>query len=271
MGERPRSVSYSLYKPRKLPYKPRKRMTTIAKLLRTALLSAALTLPLSCAWAGTSAALTLPRSCAWAGTSAGTNASAEVATLGATPPLQKALGAFAAKIKSGVSLDFTSSAQESTGAQEENFSGRIWLKGQLFRIFFSGIDAAYDGRYLSSIDSNQKTYTVATPTRQDLLLLSPLTLLQNPDAHFNISVLNAPAGEYAYKATPKGSEFAGVEYFEVHLKASDGMPTLLKLKASGQDFISYRVSSVKDRPTLNAYDFTYTTRQTQGLEFIDLR
>ena len=189
----------------------------------------------------------------------------------AVPGLRQALAPFAGKIKNGVSLEFSSITQMPDGNSANGVSGRIWLKDKLFRIFFSGIDAAYDGQYLRSVDSEQGTYTIAIPSQQDLLLLSPLSLLQNPQAHFTVSPINGKPGEYAYKAVPKGKEFAGVEYFELCVNASSGMPSTLKLKASTQEEILYRVLSVKDRPTLNAYDFTYQARETRGLEFIDLR
>ena len=187
------------------------------------------------------------------------------------PSMQKSLAPFVKQAKAGMSLSFSAYAIASSGTQTELYSGSIWVKENFFRIFMGAIDAAYDGQYLKTIDSEQRTYTIAIPTQQELMLLSPLSLLQNPEAYFTLSYLKTAGKAYLYKAVPKVKTLAGISSIIISVGIENGMPVSLAVVSSAGESILYTIKTVQSCPELKIQDFTYSKKQTQGLELIDLR
>ena len=87
--------------------------------------------------------------------------------------LNKALQQFEQQVKKGVAITFTLTSQGSKPQE-----GYTWLYGRRFMLSMPGMEVAFDGSTLRIINQSERTYTLMTPSEQDLTAMNPLAYIQ---------------------------------------------------------------------------------------------
>ncbi|MFC2708587.1 MAG: MetQ/NlpA family ABC transporter substrate-binding protein, partial [Porphyromonas asaccharolytica] len=94
--------------------------------------------------------------------------------------LNKALQQFEQQVKKGVAITFTLTSQGSKPQE-----GYTWLYGRRFMLSMPGMEVAFDGSTLRIINQSERTYTLMTPSEQDLTAMNPLALFYKGHTDIN--------------------------------------------------------------------------------------
>ena len=123
--------------------------------------------------------------------------------------------------------EFTVTVAEEINAPM-NYYGSIVMSGDLFRLTFIDMQAAYDGKTMYVYSSETDELTLTNPTQQELLDSNPLLY-----AKALIKVCNITEREIGKQTlltlTPKDQSI-GINRFELRVRTEDAMPLQVDIK-----------------------------------------
>lgn len=185
--------------------------------------------------------------------------------------LNKALQQFEQQVRRGVAINFTltSQGQGQVSPQE----GYTWLYGRRFMLSTPEMDVAFDGTTLRIINQKERTYTLMTPTEQDLAVMNPLAYLQQATQHYRITERKSPRGTVVYRFVPKsGTEaLSGVKYYEVTFDQQSQAPRRVDLYFDLGEQVSYTIQKLQPKERVTSQSFTFAPQEYKSLEVVDLR
>lgn len=182
--------------------------------------------------------------------------------------LNKALQQFEQQVSKGVAITFTLS---SPGAQPEE--GYTWLQGRRFMLSMPGMDAAFDGTTLRIINQKERTYTLMTPSEQDLTAMNPLAYIQKASQRYRITERKSPRGTVIYRFVAKNGSgpLAGVKYYEVTFDQQSQAPKKVDLYFDLGEQVSYTIRKMQSKVHVTSQSFTFAPQEYKSLEVVDLR
>lgn len=183
--------------------------------------------------------------------------------------LNKALQQLEQQIRTGVTIDFSLTSQSNTQPQK----GYAWLCGQRFMLSMPDIEVAFDGTTLRIIKQSEGTYTLMTPTEQELLTMNPLAYIRQSSEHYRITQRNSPRGSVVYRFVPKdkGKTLSGINYYEVTFDQQSLAPKCLRLYFDLGEQISYIILKIQPKEHITSQSFTFAPQEYKSLEIVDLR
>lgn len=181
--------------------------------------------------------------------------------------LQEALSRFEQQIQKGVEISFVMSGTSVQPPQQ----GYMWLAGVRFTLHVPGILSAFDGKTLRVIDQTERTYTLMTPSQQDLAVMNPLAYLNMPNKHYRIA--SGQQGAVSYRFVPQGNRpvLSGVKHYEVQFDRKSRQPKQVDLYFDSGDQVTYAIRKIQPKEHITAQSFTFAPQEYQALEVIDLR
>ena len=182
--------------------------------------------------------------------------------------LNKALQQFEQQVSKGVAITFTLG---SPGAQPEE--GYTWLQGRRFMLSMPGMEAAFDGTTLRIINQKERTYTLMTPSEQDLTAMNPLAYIQKASQRYRITERKSPRGTVIYRFVAKSGSgpLAGVKYYEVTFDQQSQAPKKVDLYFDLGEQVSYTIRKMQSKVHVTSQSFTFAPQEYKSLEVVDLR
>ena len=182
--------------------------------------------------------------------------------------LNKALQQFEQQVKKGVAITFTLTSQ---GTQPQE--GYTWLYGHRFMLSMPGMEVAFDGSTLRIINQSERTYTLMTPSEQDLTAMNPLAYIQQTSQCFRITERKSPRGTVVYRFVPtQGTNvLAGVKYYEVTFDQQSQAPKRVDLYFDLGEQVSYTIHKIQPKVHITSQSFTFAPQEYKSLEVVDLR
>lgn len=182
--------------------------------------------------------------------------------------LNKALRQFEQQVTKGVAITFTLTSQ---GAQPQE--GYTWLYGHRFMLSMPDMEVAFDGTTLRIINQSERTYTLMTPSQQDLTVMNPLAYLQHTAERYRITERKSPRGTVIYRFVPKegSGALAGVKYYEVTFDQQSLAPQQVCLYFDLGEQVTYTIHKMQPKERITSQSFTFAPQEYKSLEVIDLR
>ena len=182
--------------------------------------------------------------------------------------LNKALQQFEQQVSKGVAITF---ALSSPGAPSQE--GYTWLQGRRFMLSMPGMEAAFDGTTLRIINQKERTYTLMTPSEQDLTAMNPLAYIQKASQRYRITERKSPRGTVIYRFVAKSGSgpLAGVKYYEVTFDQQSQAPKKVDLYFDLGEQVSYTIRKMQAKEHVTSQSFTFAPQEYKSLEVVDLR
>ena len=182
--------------------------------------------------------------------------------------LNKALQQFEQQVKKGVAINFTLTAQGSKPQE-----GYTWLQGRRFMLSMPGMEVAFDGSTLRIINQSERTYTLMTPSEQDLTAMNPLAYIQQTSQRYRITERKSPRGTVIYRFVAKSGSgpLAGVKYYEVTFDQQSQAPKKVDLYFDLGEQVSYTIRKMQAKEHVTSQSFTFAPQEYKSLEVVDLR
>lgn len=182
--------------------------------------------------------------------------------------LNKALQQFEQQVKKGVAITFTLTSQGSKPQE-----GYTWLYGRRFMLSMPGMEVAFDGSTLRIINQSERTYTLMTPSEQDLTAMNPLAYIQKTSQRYRITERKSPRGTVIYRFVPtQGTNvLGGVKYYEVTFDQQSQAPKRVDLYFDLGEQVSYTIHKIQPKEHITSQSFTFAPQEYKSLEVVDLR
>ena len=135
------------------------------------------------------------------------------------------------------------------------------------------MEVAFDGSTLRIIKQSERTYTLMTPSEQDLTAMNPLAYIQKTSQRFRITERKSPRGTVVYRFVPtQGTNvLAGVKYYEVTFDQQSQAPKRVDLYFDLGEQVSYTIHKIQPKEHITSQSFTFAPQEYKSLEVVDLR
>jgi len=137
----------------------------------------------------------------------------------------------------------------------------------------AGMDVAFDGSTLRIINQSERTYTLMTPSEQDLTAMNPLAYIQKTSQRYRITERKSPRGTVVYRFVPTqgANVLAGVKYYEVTFDQQSRAPKRVDLYFDLGEQVSYTIHKIQPKEHISSQSFTFAPQEYKSLEVVDLR
>ena len=185
--------------------------------------------------------------------------------------LDKATAAFDSK--KGIMADFVILIENTREDKKEEVPGKIWLKGEQFKLSVKDIDTYFDGKTQSVYMKEAQEVTVSNPSAEELKDINPVMLLKSYSEGYKMRFMESiqeggkaldvidlyPENlKSAHLSITVSIEKESMRLHSVKIKGKDGVNTLLEIKKYDNKIIPDDV-------------FAFNPTGIKGIEIIDLR
>jgi len=185
--------------------------------------------------------------------------------------LDKATAAFDSK--KGITADFTITIENTRDDKKESIPGKIWLKGEKFKLSIRDVETYFDGKTQSVYMKDAQEVTISNPNEEDLKEINPLMLLKSYQTGYKMKFVETvqEGGKLLdvidlYPEELKSShsritisiEKESMRLHSVRMQGKDGINTILAIK-------KYDYTAVPDDV------FMFNPKDIKGIEVVDLR
>ena len=185
--------------------------------------------------------------------------------------LDKATAAFDSK--KGIAADFTITVENTRDDKKESIPGKIWLKGEKFKLSIRDVDTYFDGKTQSVYMKDAQEVTISNPNEEDLKEINPLMLLKSYQTGYKMKFVETiqEGGKlldvidlYPEELKSPHSritisiEKETMRLYSVRIQGKDGINTILTIK-------KYDNTAVPDDV------FIFNPKDIKGIEVVDLR
>ena len=185
--------------------------------------------------------------------------------------LDKATAAFDSK--KGIMADFVISIENTRDNKKEEIPGKIWLKGEQFKLSIKDIDTYFDGKTQSVYMKEAQEVTVSNPSVEELKDINPVMLLKSYKEGYKMKFM---------ETVQEGGKMLDVvdlypeDLKSVHLRITISIEKesmrLHSVKMQGKDGINTLLEIKKyDNKAIPDDVFTFNPNNIKGIEIIDLR
>ena len=187
--------------------------------------------------------------------------------------LDKATAAFDSR--KGLAADFiitVENVREST--KKESLSGKVWLKGEKFKLFVKEVETYFDGKTQSVYMKEDNEVTISTPDAKELEEINPLLLIKSYRKGYKMKFLES--------TQTNGKSLDIIDLYPENVKEStvsritfsiekESM-RLYSVRIQGKDGINTTFSIKKyDNTPLSDTMFSFDPQNVAGIEIVDLR
>ena len=169
------------------------------------------------------------------------------------------------------SADFTYALENQQESLNEQFNGKITVKGIKYRLDLEGQEVINDGSsiwtYLA--EANEVTINTYNPDESEINLNNIFDLYKSGYKYLLVNELSTPATDVV-DLVP---EDKNLNYFKIRMEISKNGNDLKSFKIfdkSGNRY-TYSIDSFKEHPTLDDKVFAFDMASHKGVEIIDFR
>jgi len=185
--------------------------------------------------------------------------------------LDKATAAFDSK--KGIMADFVISIENARDDKKEEILGKIWLKGEQFKLSVKDIDTYFDGKTQSVYMKEAQEVTISNPSAEELKEINPVMLLKSYREGYKMKFMET--------VQEGGKTLDVIDLYPEDLKSARSRITisiekesmrLHSVKMQGKDGINTLLEIKKyDNKAIPDDVFTFNPNNIKGIEVIDLR
>jgi outer membrane lipoprotein-sorting protein len=175
-----------------------------------------------------------------------------------------------------IKLQFNYITENKTEKTQETQKGTIFIKGNMFKLFFSGNEIFSDGKTIWTHQLEINEITITEPDPKDESALNPATILNVYDKGYKYKYM----GEF----TNKGETFYQIDlypeqpktknYSIVKLKIDKAKTQLISIKMVGKDGVDYTIELTEFSPNVKVVDSMFKfdpTKYPKDIEINDMR
>ena len=185
--------------------------------------------------------------------------------------LDKATAAFDSK--KGILADFVITLENIRNDKKESIPGKIWLKGEKFKLSIKDVDTYFDGKTQSVYMKDAQEATISTPDAEELKEINPVMLLKSYKKGYKMS--------FAESVQEAGKHIDVIDLYPEDLKSANSRISvsiekesmrLHSVRVQGKDGINTLLVIKKyDYTPLSDEIFIFKPEEIKGIEVIDLR
>ena len=185
--------------------------------------------------------------------------------------LDKATAAFDSK--KGITADFVITLENTRDEKKEEIPGKIWLKGELFKLSVKDIDTYFDGKTQSVYMKEAQEVTISNPSAEELKEINPVMLLKSYQKGYKMKFMET--------LQEGGKTLDVIDLYPEDLKNANSRITisiekesmrLHSVKVQGKDGVNTMLAIKKYDFTAIPDDvFVFNPNNIKGIEVIDLR
>lgn len=194
-----------------------------------------------------------------------------VAVAQTVPTAEQIMSRATAAIYGGKSGEatFITTLYNKSGKEQSKSSGKIYLRGESFRLEHQDIVAVYDNKTLTYHDAAEETLTISTPSSEELIQINPFHFLRSGAKGFGAKV-NTTDNSYSITYTPQGK--SQVKQVVVDYSKSTYYPTALQLYSKDGSRLQVGISSFRPlHKALPNTTFKLSQKDYPKSELVDLR
>jgi outer membrane lipoprotein-sorting protein len=175
--------------------------------------------------------------------------------------------------RKGVSVDFTVKVENTRDDKEQSVKGKIWLKGEKFKLSVSDVETYFDGKTQSVYLKEANEVTLTNPDVEELKDINPVFLIKSykkgykiryvesrPEDGKNVEIIDLYPEDLSHENSrititiQKDTK----RLFSVRIQRKDGINTILTIN-------QYRFTPLTDNL------FVFDSSGIKDIEIIDLR
>ena len=185
--------------------------------------------------------------------------------------LDKATSVFDSK--KGITSDFIITVENARDNKKESIPGKIWLKGEKFKLSVKDVDTYFDGKTQSVYLKEAQEVTISNPDEEDLKEINPVMLLKSYQKGYkmkfmetiqeggkNIDVIDLYPEDLKnpHSRITISIEKEAMRLYSVRIQGKDGVNTIFVIK-------KYDYTALPDDI------FALNPNDIKGVEIVDLR
>ncbi len=185
--------------------------------------------------------------------------------------LDKATAAFDGK--KGITADFIITLENTRDDKKESIPGKIWLKGEKFRLSIRDVETFFDGKTQSVYMKDAQEVTISNPDEEDLKEINPLMLLKSYQTGYKM--------KFVETVQEDGKSLDVIDLYPEELKSPHARITisieketmwLHSVRIQGKDGINTVLMIKKyDLTPIQDTFFVFNPKEINGIEVVDLR
>lgn len=159
---------------------------------------------------------------------------------------------------------------------QDTTRGTIYIKGDMFKLFFKGTEVFSDGTTQWTYQPDAKEITITEPDPEDEGALNPKNLLRIYEKGFKYKFMGEfnKSGQGFYQVDLYPEKPKDVSYSIIKLKIDKVQKQLQSIKMVGKDGIDYLIELTQFKPNIKVVDsmFKYdAAKYPKGIEVNDMR
>ncbi len=175
--------------------------------------------------------------------------------------------------KKGIAADFVITLENTRDDKKESIPGKIWLKGEMFKLSIKDVDTYFDGKTQSVYLKEAQEVTINNPSAEDMQEINPVMLLKSYQKGYKTKFMNT--------TREGGKEIDVIDLYPEDLKDPHSRITIAiekesmrlhSVRVQGKDGINTVLVIKKyDYTALPDDIFMFNPYEMKGVEVIDLR
>jgi outer membrane lipoprotein-sorting protein len=185
--------------------------------------------------------------------------------------LDKATAAFDSK--KGITAEFFITVENTRDNKKESIPGKIWLKGEKFKLSIRDVDTYFDGKTQSVYLKDVQEVTISNPDEEDLKEINPLLLLKSYRAGYKMKFVETfQEGGKLLDVVDLYPEDLKSLHSRITISIEKESMRLHSVRIQGKDGINTVLAIKKYDHTVVPDDvFLFNPNEIKGIEVVDLR
>jgi len=185
--------------------------------------------------------------------------------------LDKATAAFDSK--KGITADFAITVENTRDDQKESIPGKIWLKGEKFKLSIRDVDTYFDGKTQFVYLKDAQEVTISNPDEEDLKEINPVMLLKSYREGYKMKfVETVQEGGKTLDVIDLYPEDLKNPHSRITISIEKESMRLYSIRVQGKDGINTVLTIKKyDHTPVPDDVFMFNPNDIKGIEVVDLR
>ncbi len=186
--------------------------------------------------------------------------------------LDKTIASFDSK--KSLLADFMIKVENAKNGKEESYPGKIYLKGEKFKLQLQDVTTFFDGKTQSVYMTKEGEVTISNPDKEELKEINPILLMKSCASDYKMRYLGLVKVE--------GKAMEKIELYPNDLKCKYSIVTLLiekdnnmlnTISLRGKNGITtqFYITKTEVLKTLGDETFVFDTKKYPKVEVVDLR
>ena len=173
----------------------------------------------------------------------------------------------------GIAADFIITLENTRDDRKETIPGRIWLKGEKFKLSIRDVDTYFDGKTQFVHLREVNEVTISNPAEEDLKEINPLMLLKSYREGYKMRFVESKQeGGKTIDVIDLYPEDLKKPHSRITISIEKGSMLLHSIRVQGKDGVNMTLAIQKyDNTALPDSIFVFNPNNVKGIEVIDLR